>query len=253
MTRRTRYLNLFGYRIAALAEAETVGYIQSAIDHRTPLRALQINVGNLYATRRDRWLADVYRRAELLSVDGAGIYLGARLTGIRLPGRQTGVGIMFRLLADGGRRGDRFYLLGATNDVLAEAVAEVERSFGPVVAGSHHGYFRTEAEQREIVRDIRASRAGIVLVGMSSPRKEAWIDRWTSALHIPQLGVGGSFDVLAGQHRLAPAWMRRAGLEWSYRLLQEPQRLWRRYLFSNLWYAGFLLCEVFNARLRGRR
>ena len=237
----------FGYAVAALDEAAQVRAIQQAIDERRGLRALQINVANLHAASRDAWLAAVFRRADLLSAEGRGLYFGSRVVGPRLAAPVTGIGIMQALLAEAAARGDRVFLLGARPEVLAAATAAVVSRCGDIVAGGHHGYYETETQQQAIAEAIRASGATLVLAGMSTPKKEAWIDRWAPLLGVPHVGVGGSFDVLAGRVRLAPPWMRAAGLEWAFRLAQEPRRLAVRYLRTNLWFLGLV-----GGRIAGR-
>jgi len=230
----------FGFTVSSLDEAAQVRAVQQAMNERRGLRALQINVANLHAAAHDPWLAQAFRRAELLSAEGRGLYFASRLVAPRISSPLTGIGLMYGLLEGAAARGDRFFFLGAQPEVLAEAVARVRARYGEIVAGAHHGYYQTEVEQHAIAEAVRASGANLVLVGMSTPKKEAWIDRWTGDLGVPHLGVGGSFDVLAGQVRLAPRWVRSAGLEWAFRLVQEPRRLALRYLRTNLWFAALV-------------
>ena len=117
------------------------------------------------------------------------------------------------------------------------------------VAGSQHGYFDDE---RAVVRRIRDSGARLLFVGMPSPRKEYMLAQWMPRLGpLFAMGVGGSFDVWAGHTRRAPRWMQRAGLEWLYRLVQEPRRMWRRYLLGNVRFTAIVMRE--RRRLRRRR
>jgi N-acetylglucosaminyldiphosphoundecaprenol N-acetyl-beta-D-mannosaminyltransferase len=154
------------------------------------------------------------------------------------------------LLALASSRGYRVYFLGARADVLAACVAEVRRSYpGLVVAGSRHGYF-TAAQERQVAEDISRARPDLLFMGMSSPRKELFGQRWGEATGAKVVhGVGGSFDILAGLTRRAPLWWQRHGLEWLYRALQEPVRLGRRYLRTNL---AFVALVAAAAARRGR-
>ncbi len=103
-----------------------------------------------------------------------------------------------------------------------------------MVAGFRDGYFG-DSEQQEVARAVRDAQPDILLVAMSSPKKELFMKRWGRYMAVPVChGVGGSFDVMAGVTRRAPGWMQRCGLEWFYRLLQEPRRMWKRYLGTNV-------------------
>ena len=128
----------------------------------------------------------------------------------------------------------RLFLLGARQEVLSQLVGRIRRNYPEIeIAGSRNGYFCDE-DDIDIVRQIRDSRADVLLVGMPCPRKEIWCHKYRNELHTPViLGVGGSFDVLAGCVRRAPKWMQRSALEWLWRTLMAPRKLWRRYLVTN--------------------
>jgi len=141
------------------------------------------------------------------------------------------------------------YLLGASREIL-EKVLEWCRVELPSlrVSGYHDGYF-TEEEENQIVEDIKTSKADILFVAISSPKKELFLDRNLSSMEVPfVMGVGGSFDVIAGKAKRAPIWMQRIGLEWFYRFMQEPGRMWKRYLFSNIKYMGILIKARFSGK-----
>jgi N-acetylglucosaminyldiphosphoundecaprenol N-acetyl-beta-D-mannosaminyltransferase len=126
------------------------------------------------------------------------------------------------------------YCLGATDDVLQRVVARIASDYpGVKVVGARNGYF-SDAEADSVAADIEAAHPDILLVAMTSPKKEKFLARWASELRVPVChGVGGSFDVMAGKVKRAPAAWQRLGLEWLYRVKQEPWRLWRRYLVTN--------------------
>ena len=170
-----------------------------------------------------------------------GILIGARLMGLHVPERVAGVDLMERIFALCAREGFRPYLLGARPEVLAQAVAELRRRHPALaIAGQQHGYF-SAAEQPAVVSAIRDSAADCLFVGMPTPRKERFMAAHRAELGVPfVMGVGGGIDVLAGHVRRAPDAWQRSGFEWLYRTLQEPRRMWRRYLTTNLAYAGIL-------------
>lgn len=135
------------------------------------------------------------------------------------------------------------FLLGAEAEVMSEARRQVEKQFpGLVIAGHHHGYFWDDEES--VVNQIRESGARLLFVAITSPKKENFINKWKDQLGVDfVMGVGGTFDVVAGEVKRAPAWMQKYGMEWLYRVIQEPQRMWKRYLVTNSQFAWLLVKE----------
>lgn len=132
-------------------------------------------------------------------------------------------------------KGYRIYLFGAKEEVVTKVKAIFEDRYpGIQIAGYRNGYF-TEADEPQIVSDMAASGADMMFVAFSSPKKEYWVHKYIDQIGIPfVMGVGGSFDVVAGVTDRAPTWMQKHGLEWFYRFIQEPGRLWKRYIIGNL-------------------
>jgi N-acetylglucosaminyldiphosphoundecaprenol N-acetyl-beta-D-mannosaminyltransferase len=209
-------------------------------------RASQIvitaNASHLCMMRRDPELARSCRAGDLVVADGMSVVWTMRAAGLRVPERVAGIDLMTRLLELGAVHGLRVYFLGARREVV-EALARscAERYPGLVVAAWRDGYFGP-ADHPAIVEDIRGARPHLLFVGMPSPFKETFVQNHRDRLDVPVImGVGGSFDVLAGAIRRAPRLMQRVGMEWFWRLLMEPRKLWKRYLTTNsefLWLAG---------------
>jgi N-acetylglucosaminyldiphosphoundecaprenol N-acetyl-beta-D-mannosaminyltransferase len=151
-----------------------------------------------------------------------------------LPERVAGIDLFERLLALADSEGRSVALLGARPDVLKQLEEVIARRFPCArIACSHHGYFN-EQEAGEIAAEIRESGADMLFIGMTSPKKEIFLATYGPSLQVPILhGVGGSFDVMAGLTKRAPVAWQKAGMEWAYRLLQEPRRLLWRYVTSN--------------------
>lgn len=171
-------------------------------------------------------LAEIIRTCDLVTADGAGVLWAARIFDFPLPERVSGVDLVRRLSGLAARQGYRVFLLGAAPGV-AEAAADVLRAENPGldICGVRDGYFKDEAEIAEV---LRAARPHILFVALGIPKQEQFIRRWYKELGLPLcLGIGGSFDVISGKLERAPEWMQRAGLEWLFRVLQEPKR-WRR-------------------------
>jgi len=223
-----------------------------AMRTRRRLQHVALNVAKLVNARSNPLLKQDLETADFVGIDGMGIVIGLRLAGIEGAERVAGIDLMMELLARCARDGFRPYFLGATAEVVARAADVAQERFpGLEFAGIRDGYFDA-AEEPAVVEAIRASGADCLFVGMPTPRKERFLAKYRDALDVPFImGVGGSFDVLAGKVERAPEWMQRTGFEWLHRLLQEPGRMWRRYASTNLTYAG-LLFGVLGRRMLGR-
>jgi N-acetylglucosaminyldiphosphoundecaprenol N-acetyl-beta-D-mannosaminyltransferase len=160
---------------------------------------------------------------------------------------------MSALLAMSEREGFRPYILGATPEVLEKACAVIRSKHpGLRLAGAHHGYFSDDQAPR-LVAEIRASEPDLLFVAMSTPRKEQFLHRYRDELGAPfMMGVGGSIDVMAGVVKRAPGWMQRSGLEWLFRVVQEPRRMWRRYLSTNSAFACLMVRAMVARAVRPR-
>jgi N-acetylglucosaminyldiphosphoundecaprenol N-acetyl-beta-D-mannosaminyltransferase len=235
--------------------------MQSAVDRclawcaepRAPHTVITANSGILCMMRSDLELRRACLAGDLIVADGMSIVWTSRMTEAPFPERVAGVDLMARLLEAGGERGLSAYFLGAKAQVVAR-LAEVckERFPGLKVAGYRDGYFGPD-QHEAIVEDIRANKPHLLFVGMPTPFKEVWCERHRDRLDVPVImGVGGSFDVIAGHVRRAPLWMQRIGMEWSWRLLMEPRKMWKRYLVTNTQFVLLASREVLSRRLVSR-
>lgn len=233
--------------IDRLDMAGTLERIDGLIVERGFAQHVAINAAKLVAMREDAQLRAIVNRCEVISADGQSVVWASRLLGDPLPTRVAGIDLMHQLLARAEQRGYRVYILGAKADVLARACEFIlERHPKLQLVGARDGYF-SESEDPEVAAEVAGARPDILFVAISSPRKEYWLGRYGRQLGVPfVMGVGGSVDVLAGVTRRAPVALQRLGLEWAYRLAQEPGRLWRRYLHTNVRF----LCLVARARLQ---
>ncbi len=243
-------VEVLGCSIDSLTFEETVQRCDELIRARTGARHTSINAAKVVAAQRDPRLRAALDASEIVNADGQSVVWASWLLGRRLPARVAGIDLMDALLAVAEQRGYSVYLLGARQGVLEQAVRELERRFPSLrLAGYRNGYFDANAEE-EVDAAIRKANPDLLFVAMSSPRKEHWIDDHARDLGVPLvMGVGGAVDVLAGKARRAPVWMQRLGLEWLFRLLQEPRRLWRRYLTTNTRF-GLLVGAELVRRLR---
>jgi N-acetylglucosaminyldiphosphoundecaprenol N-acetyl-beta-D-mannosaminyltransferase len=242
-----RTVSLFGLTIDQLTMDETVDRIDQLIAAGGVHQHVSINVSKVVQADHDPSLRAVLEACDVVNADGQPIIWAARLLGVPLRERVTGIDLMTRLIERAAERPYRVYLLGARREVV-EAVAERIGREHPaaVVAGWRDGYWQTD-EEAAVVAGIADARPDILFVAMGSPKKEQFLARWKATIGVPfVMGVGGSFDVYAGVISRAPNWMRRVGLEWLYRVYQEPRRMWRRYLGDAPRFAWIVL----RARLR---
>ncbi len=227
---------------------QAVGRCTDAIKNGERLSIGVLNAAKVVAMRRNPRLRQAVADCDMILADGQAIVWASRVLGSPLPERVAGIDLFTELLADAADRGYRVYFLGARPDVLARMLDEAARRFpGLSVAGARDGYYQA-GDEAEVAGDIRRSGADILFVGMSSPRKEVFLSEWGAATEANVIhGVGGSFNVLAGVTRRAPLWWQDHGLEWLYRAFQEPVRLGRRYLTTNM---AFIML-VARERMRG--
>lgn len=221
---------LFGVPIDPLTPEGAVAEIVRYVAERVPRQAVFLNASKYMEMDRDPALRGAVMAADLRLADGQSVVWACRFLGLTVPPRVAGVDLMMELLDHGARHGWRFYFLGARDEALAQAVVKCEWRYpGLVMAGWRNGYF-SEAEEESVASAIRDARPDVLFVGISSPQKEIFMERWGARMGVPfSMGVGGSFDVVAGVVRRAPQWMQNAGLEWLFRLGQEPRRLFWRY------------------------
>lgn len=245
---RTEIMN---FPVDVLTGQETLAMARAAMVERKPCMHVSLNVAKLVAARSDTDLARDIRSAEIVGIDGMGIALAMRLTGHASAPRLAGADLFQELMALCAREGFKPFLLGARQDTLDEAIRRLrERYPGLRLAGAHHGYF--DGRETDIVEIIRATRPDCLFLAMPSPKKERFMAQWRAQIDAPfVMGIGGTLDVVAGKVSRAPVPLQRLGLEWLYRLAQEPRRMWRRYLYTNCIFAGLLAREIL--RRRGRR
>lgn len=245
----TERRQLLGIPIDPLDMAETVARIREAIESGRPTAHLGVNAANFVLAHDDATYRADLLAADLVTADGQSVVWGARLYGIPVPERVTGIDLMQALLAEAVPRGWGVYLLGAREDVVEELAARLEAR-GVRVAGRHHGYF-PEDQSTDMADRIRASGATLLFVGMTTPRKERFVIHAAVPASIPfSMGVGGSFDVLAGRVARAPRLLQRIGLEWLFRLVQEPRRLFKRYVVTNTRFLWMLVAGAAGRRLK---
>lgn len=228
-------ISFMGIRFHDVTMEESLNLIDEYVRSGLPHRMFSVNVACLVESRNNPFMQSFYERCDLLTVDGMGVLYAGKL--LRYPFREAVATsyLTLRLLEEASNSNYRIYLLGSRAENLRRAVLHVQDLYpGVDIVGSHHGHF-TKDEEPRVVEQIANLRPDILLIGMSTPIKEQFVARNFDRLNAAvQIGVGGTIDVLAGLTRLAPRWIRIIGMEWLFRLSQEPKRMWKRYFRTNL-------------------
>jgi N-acetylglucosaminyldiphosphoundecaprenol N-acetyl-beta-D-mannosaminyltransferase len=242
-----RKINFMGCSMHAVTVTETVSEIISRIEREEFTQHVVVNVAKIVNMRKDPTLDESVRGCDIINIDGMGVVFGARMLGHYVPERVAGVDLFFNLLQMSAKRGLPVFLLGAKDEVITEARNRIERLYPDLdVVGHHHGYFWNN--EVKVVKKIKESGARLLFVAITSPKKENFINKWKDQLGVDfVMGVGGTFDVVAGKVKRAPVWMQSYGLEWLYRVAQEPGRMWKRYLFTNAEFLWLLIKEKLNS------
>jgi len=243
-------INLLGTTIHKMRMSEVIAACDESIRTRNPILIGVVNAAKLVKARHDAKLRASLAETTFIVADGAPVVWLSKLCGCGLPERVAGIDIMSELLVLAAREQYGVFFLGATQEVV-EQVVDYARKHHPGVriAGYRNGYF-TKEQEKDVAGEIRASRADILLVAVPTPKKENFLSQWRPSMDVPVChGVGGSFDVVAGITKRAPLWMQRCGLEWLYRVWQEPGRMWKRYLVTNTVFLWLSLGEILRHRL----
>jgi N-acetylglucosaminyldiphosphoundecaprenol N-acetyl-beta-D-mannosaminyltransferase len=242
-------VNLFGIPVKAMTMAQTLDLVDGVIQSRESLQIGVINAAKVVNMDKDPELREAVLSSDIILADGAAVVWASRLLRSPLPERVAGIDLMFGMFERGNERGYRVFCLGATEEISSTVAENLARDYPRLIlAGRHHGYF-TEDQAQAVADQIKASKADILLVAMTSPKKERFLAKWMAHMEVPVChGVGGSFDVYAGKVERAPERWQKLGLEWLYRVKQEPGRLWKRYLFTNLGFIWMLLKSLMGFR-----
>jgi N-acetylglucosaminyldiphosphoundecaprenol N-acetyl-beta-D-mannosaminyltransferase len=245
MTRQR--IELMGCLVDNLTMEETLETIAGFIASGRPHQHVVVNVDKLVKARDDAGLRRIINECALINADGMPVVWASRLLGKPLKERVAGVDLFESLMQRSAQQGWRVFLLGAREEVVSKVKSIYEQKYpGLVVAGYRNGYWKDDNEPA-VVEQIKASRADILFVAISSPKKERFLGQYQNEMKIPfAMGVGGTFDVAAGKVKRAPIWMQKVGLEWFYRFLQEPRRMFRRYFIEDMAFGGMLFREMWK-------
>jgi len=230
-----RRVEFLGCPVDCLTSGELLEELKNGILAHDPPRVIQfVNANKVAMVRSEPSMAEILERADYVLADGQPMLPLAAMLGIKIPERIDGIGLMHKLLKLADREGFSVYLLGAKQEIVEECVRRIGLDFpGARIAGYRNGYFK-EPEIPAITKAVCETAPDFLFLGIGSPMKERLADEWKEQLGARVIqGVGGSFDVMAGIVKRAPKWMQDCYIEWLYRVIQEPRRMFWRYVMTN--------------------
>jgi len=242
--------DLLGISIDSLTMEETINRIQKAIEENARIRQVSINAGKLVLMVKNKELYNSVVSSDIISADGQSIVWASRFLGKHLPGRVAGCDLMQELVKLAYENKYKCYFFGAREGVIRKVVDQYNSLYSPdIIAGYRNGYF-DKNEEPLIAKQIADSGAQLLFVALNSPAKENFLAENGEVLKKINftMGVGGTFDIIAGITKRAPRWMQKIGMEWFYRFLQEPRRMWKRYLVGNSKFIFLIIKEKLKRR-----
>jgi len=258
---------LLGIPVDNLTMDETVEHIFSMVGHyqidRKPKQVVTVNVDFMVNTLswrissvRHPELLEILRKADLVTADGMPVVWASKLLGVPLKERVTGADLVLRLAEEAAGRSKSIFFLGGKGDVGERAAALLKQQYPElIVAGAEAPFVHTDGkalanaddEDVSIINRINRSGADILLIGFGNPKQEVWFERNRHRLKIPvSIGIGGTYEFITGSVARAPVWMQKAGLEWIFRIIQDPGRLWRRYVIGFFKFGFMILPAVLD-------
>jgi len=238
-------VKLFGINIHPLGMSEVLNIVNECIISKQSLHVGMLNAAKVVNMKRNPALGEDVASSNLILADGSAVVLASKILHKKLPERVAGIDLMHAILERGDKLGYRVFCLGASEEISQKIERQINKHYpGVIIAGRQNGYF-SDDQQEQVANDIAAANADVLFVAITSPKKEQFMAKWGDIMRVPVVhGVGGSFDVFAGKVKRAPLIWQKLGMEWLYRVLQEPGRLWKRYLITNTLFIGMLIKEL---------
>ena len=228
-------IDFLGIPVDSLTMNETIQLVDDSIQQNKHINHVVINAGKVVSMQTDQQLFESVASCDIINADGQSIVWAARFLGKNLPERVAGADLMQYLVHLASVKGYKCFFFGAKEEVVKKIVDIYSEKYGQsIIAGYRNGYF-TKEEEPVVAKQIAESGAQLLFVAITSPRKENFMYEYRDILSNVNftMGVGGTFDVIAGFTKRAPLFMQNIGMEWFYRLMQEPRRMWKRYLIGN--------------------
>ena len=242
-------IDAFNIKVHPATLIEFVSVIKDNLVQKNRLVQFGVNSATVNETHDNEDFRRVINSADLLNIDGMSVVWALRYLGYKVPERVATPDLAESVMAMAAENNFSVFLFGATESVISLCVENLRKTYPAMrIAGWRSGYYDVK-EENSIINQINQSGADILLIGISSPKKEFLYDKYREELNVYYvLGVGGYFDILSGRTRRAPKWMQNMGFEWIFRLLQEPRRMWRRYLIGNNKFLLTLISEKSKRR-----
>lgn len=245
------HISFAGIRIDNLTMLEVIDEIEKLIRKEDSSYVVTPNAAHIVLVQKDKEFKGVYNYASLVLSDSIPLIWAAKILGFPLKERITGTDLLFSLSNLSSQNNYKIFLLGARKQIIEKATENLRRKFLNLqIVGSCNGYFN---DDKKIIEKINKVQPDVLFIGMGFPKQEKWIHKYINQLDIKvAICIGGVFDVIAGKTKRAPKWMQKCGLEWFFRLCQEPGRLWRRYLIGNTIFLYLVLKEFLKVRMLRR-
>jgi N-acetylglucosaminyldiphosphoundecaprenol N-acetyl-beta-D-mannosaminyltransferase len=241
-------VDILGTPVDNMTMQQTLNLIENAIEKNQRVSHTVVNAGKIVLMHRNAQLKQSVVNADIINADGQGVVWASRFLGQPIVERVTGIDLMDNLVKLAYQKKYKIFFFGAKDDVLNKVIGHYSRMYSSdIVAGYRNGYFK-KSEERAIAQQIADSGAQILFVAITSPLKENFLYENRDLLKSVNftMGVGGSFDVVAGLVKRAPIWMQQSGLEWAYRVYQEPKRMFKRYMVGNWKFMMLVMRHKFN-------
>ncbi|WP_034259592.1 WecB/TagA/CpsF family glycosyltransferase [Aequorivita capsosiphonis] len=245
-------IKILNTTIDNLSMKETLALVQEKIQTGEQLHHVVVNAGKVVSMQKDLELRNSVNQCSIINADGQAVVWASKFLGKPLKERVAGIDLMAGLVEMAYKNNNKIFLFGAKEEVVKAVVGKYSEIYNPeIIAGYRNGYF-SPSEEEEIAQQIANSGTQMLFVAITSPIKENFLYKYRDILKNVNLimGVGGSFDVVAGKTKRAPTWMQNAGLEWFYRFAQEPRRMWKRYLVGNSKFIFLVLKERFKIEVK---
>ncbi|PIA79025.1 UDP-N-acetyl-D-mannosamine transferase [Gaetbulibacter sp. 4G1] len=243
-------IQILNTSINNLTMQETLQKVEDSISEGRQLHHVVVNAGKIVSMQNDLQLRKSVNESDLINADGQAVVWASKVLKKPLKERVAGIDLMINLVKLAYTKNYKIFFLGAKEEVVKKVVESYKKQYSSdIIAGYRNGYFKKE-EEKAIANQISESGANILFVAISSPTKENFLYENKKSLSKVNfvMGVGGSFDVVSGKVKRAPIWMQKSGLEWFYRFVQEPRRMWKRYFFGNIKFIALVLKERFKRR-----
>lgn len=242
--KENKRIRILDTNIDVLDMKDTVNIVEEYVKNKEPLHLMGVNADKINMMGKNPRLKEIVNNCGIINADGASVVLASKFLKKELPERVAGIDLMEELISLSAQKGYKVYFLGAKQEVVEETAKVLKGKYSDLeVVGIRNGYFKEE-DWLSVCDEIKEANPDFVFVGITSPLKEYIVDfMQKQGLPFVFMGVGGSFDVISGKIPRAPKWMQRCNLEWLFRVIQEPRRLFKRYFVGNLEFVGSVIKE----------